>query len=97
MNLPAEKNLIAQRFVLQQQLRTQRQEIIEQLTASTKTEASFPRSRIMRFLSGQMGLKILTGLAARHLVARHLGILANAFALLRLFKNKSDEADHKTH
>lgn len=88
MSLPVEPSLSAQRCLLQQQLRMQRQQIITQLCESASTEPHFPRSATMRFLSGRMGLKIVTELAMRQLAIRYPGVLANAFTLLRLFKSK---------
>lgn len=88
MSLPVEPSLSAQRCLLQQQLRMQRQQIIIQLCESAGTEPHFPRSATMRFLSGRTGLKIITELAMRQLAVRYPGVLANAFTLLRLFKNK---------
>lgn len=90
MSLPSETSLSARRSLLQQQLRAQRQEIIAQLSASDNTEPHFPRSVTMRFLTGRMGLKILTGLAVRQLVMRYPGVLANIFTVMRLFKNKNE-------
>lgn len=89
MSFPIEASLSARRCVLQQQLRTQRQEIIVQLCATADAEPHFPRSATMRFLSGRAGLKILTELAVRQLGVRYPGVLANAFTLMRLFTNKS--------
>lgn len=89
MSLPIEPSLSAQRHMLQQRLRVQRQEIIAQLGASTDAEPHFPRSATMRFLSGRTGLKILTEVAVRQLGVRYPGFLANAFTLMRLFTNKS--------
>jgi len=89
MSLPIEPSLSAQRHVLQQRLRAQRQEIIAQWGASADTEPHFPRSATMRFLSGRTGLKILTELAVRQLGVRYPGVLANAFTLMRLFTNKN--------
>lgn len=89
MSLPVETSLSARRCLLQQQLRAQREEIIAQLNASDSAEPQFPRSVTMRFLSGRMGLKILTGLAVPQLVMRYPGVLANIFTLMRLFKRKS--------
>lgn len=89
MNRPVEPSLSVQRCLLQQQLRVQRQHIIAQLCESAAAGPQFPRSATMRFLSGRAGLKILTELAIRQLGARYPGVLANAFTLLRLFKNKN--------
>jgi len=88
MSLPVEPSLSAQRCLLQQQLRAQRQHIIEQLCESSAAGQQFPRSATMRFLSGRTGLKLLTELAVRRLAVRYPGIFINAFTLLRLFKNK---------
>lgn len=88
MSLPVEPSLSAQRCLLQQQLRVQREHIIVQLCDSATAVPQFPRSATMRFLSGRMGLKIITELAVRQLAVRYPGVLANAFTLLRLFKNK---------
>lgn len=88
MSLPVEPSLSAQRILLQQQLREQRQHIILQLSGSAVAAPQFPRSATMRFLSGRIGLKIVTELAVRQLAVRYPGILANAFTLMRLFKNK---------
>ncbi|WP_331351024.1 hypothetical protein [Cellvibrio sp. UBA7671] len=89
MSLPVEPSLSARRCLLQQQLRLQRQQIIEQLCESAAAEQQFPRSATMRFLSGRTGLKLLTELAVRQLSVRYPGLLVNAFTLLRLFKNKN--------
>lgn len=89
MSLSVEPSLSAKRCLLQQQLRAQRQQIMEQLCESAATGSQFPRSATMRFLSGRTGLKILTELAVRQLALRYPGVLANAFTLMRLFKNKN--------
>lgn len=90
MSLPTETSLSARRCLLQQQLRAQRQEIIAQLNPRGETEPHFPRSMTMRFLSGHIGLKILTGLAVRRLVMHYPRVLANIFTLTRLFKSKHE-------
>lgn len=89
MSLPVEPSLSAQRCLLQQQLRAQRQLIIAQLCESTAAGPQFPRSATMRFLTGRTGLKIVTELAVRQLAMRYPGVLANAFTLLRLLKTKN--------
>lgn len=89
MTFPIEPSLSAKRCLLQQQLRTQRHEIIVQLCASADAGSHFPRSATMRFLSGRTGLKILTELAVRKLGLRYPGVLANAFTLMRLFANNN--------
>jgi hypothetical protein len=91
MSVPVKPSLSAQRCLLQQQLRVQRQQIIVQLCESADAGPHFPRSATMRFLSGRAGLKILTELAVRQLGARYPGVMANAFTLMRLFANKSSQ------
>ncbi len=91
MSLPIAPGLSAQRCLLQQQLRAQRQQIIAQLCESADAAPHFPRSATMRFLTGRAGLKILTELAVRQLGIRYPGAMANAFTLMRLFVSKKSE------
>lgn len=88
MNLPEKPSLSAQRCLLQEQLRAQREEIIAQFCKAPETDPQFPRSVTMRLLTGRVGLKILTGIALRQLVVRYPKVLANAFTFMRLFKSK---------
>lgn len=88
MSLFSEPTLSAQRCLLQEQLRAQREEIVEQFFTPSEARVQFPRSVTMRFLSGRFGLKILSGLVVRKLVMRYPKVLANAFTLLRLFNTK---------
>lgn len=75
-----------QRYMLQQQLRAQRQQIIEQFNLdSDPATPHFPRSAIMRFLIGKSGNKLVTGFILRKLGMRYPGMLANAYSLMRMF------------
>lgn len=77
MSVVVEPSLSAQRCLLQQQLRVQRQEFILQLCESDTAAHEFPRSATMRFLSGRPGLKIVTELLLRQLGTRYSGVLAH--------------------
>lgn len=90
MSLPIAPTLSAQRCLLQQQLRVQRQQIVLQLSESTNAEPQFPRSATMRFLASRTGLKLLTELAVRQLGLRYPGVMANAFTFTRLFSSKNN-------
>lgn len=93
MSFPTQTSLSARRCLLQEQLRTQRQAIIARLTKADNAESQFPRSATMRFLSGRIGLKILTGLAVRHLLLRYPKALVNVFTLMQLFKKQKRTGD----
>jgi hypothetical protein len=88
MTSPVELDLSTQRYVLQQQLRAQRQQIIEQFNLDAEARPHFPRSATMRFLCGRAGTKFLTEVMLRKFGVRYPGTMANLYSLVRLFANK---------
>lgn len=85
---PIELDLSTQRYILQQQLRAQRQQIIEQFNLNGDATPHFPRSATMRFLCGRTGTKLLTEVILRKVGMRYPSAIANAYSLMRLFVNK---------
>jgi hypothetical protein len=88
MSEPIELSLSAQKYILQQQLRTQRQQIIEQFRLDENATPHFPRSATMRFLYGRAGKKFLTEVILRKLGVHYPGVMVNAYSLIRLLVNK---------
>jgi len=88
MKPEVELSLSTQRYVLQQQLRAQRQQIIEQFNLAGEAVPHFPRSATMRFLCGKTGAKLVTEVILRKLGMRYPGAMANAYSLVRLLGNK---------
>lgn len=88
MSVPIEPSLSAQRYILQQQLRSQRQQIIAQFRLDGDAPPHFPRSATMRFLCGRTGTKFLTEVVLRELGVHYPGAMVNMYSLVRLLMNK---------
>ena len=88
MSSTSEVSLGTQRYLLQQQLRAQRQQIIAQYNLDAAAVAHFPRSATMRFLCGRTGMRLLTEIGIRQLGVRYPSLMINAYTLYKLFVNK---------
>ena len=94
MNSPTEPSLSEQKVILQQQLRSQRQQIIKQFRLDEDASARFPRSATMRLLCGKTGTKFLTKVILRKLGVGYASAIVNAYGLVRLLVNKKDNQNN---
>jgi len=91
MNSSIEPSLSEQRWMLQQQLRAHRQQIIAQFRLDEDPTAHFPRSATMRLLCGRTGTKFLTKVILRKLGVGYASAIVNAYGLVRLLVNKKEK------